>query len=570
MPNNPRKRKASLPSPPLSGPSPQETKPGISLSEDIPKISRIHPPKFHHIELSGKKRRHDVDEQVSEQSQEPCRKRIKEEFERGQQQDSYCHKKGAEEQDPVQYWARTLEWPKDFCDMSEPESDGSNKRRRSRTPSYSSRARDGSVPPAHTAAYEEELERYGIRFNDLDTKDFIADESKAMCQALLSLNELAPAYNSCSEDIYIRTFQRASKCNEERVRRDLTPHIVPSAELLYVLDGETTLANVREEMSGDWTKCSLLGGTQPRPDYAYGLSSATFTEEERAKLDNYTNINSPTKFTESMYFPFLLCEAKCGKKNINDADRQNVHSASIAVNAIVQLCRAFGEQTAQSLSGHILVFSVSHDNERVKIYGHFPIIQDGRTTFHRYYVHDYSLDGHYGRDRNTGSNFTRAVYREFYPLHLRRIRQAVARLPDPRKTSMVSDLSVGEGETQVSEQSSQERDSSPRPPLRRAKSRGSQGELTLMKQQMAKIEQMYKAQLEQQQKQTEEVKEESRKQMEQQQRQMEQQQRQMEQQQKQMEQVKEESRAQMEQVKEESRKQIALLERVLSEKHSGE
>ncbi|KAK0255965.1 hypothetical protein LTR91_026720, partial [Friedmanniomyces endolithicus] len=129
---------------------------------------------------------------------------------------------------------------------------------------------------------------------------------------------------------------------------------------------------------------SLLGGTQPRPDYAYGLSSATFTGEERAKMENYMNINKPTKFTESMYFPFLLCEAKCGKKNVNDADRQNVHSASIAVNAIIQLCRTAGEDGAQSLSGHILVFSISHDNERVKIYGHFPIIRDGRITFHRH------------------------------------------------------------------------------------------------------------------------------------------------------------------------------------------
>lgn len=100
---------------------------------------------------------------------------------------------------------------------------------------------------------------------------------------------------------------------------------------------------------------------------------------------------------------------------------------------------------------------------------------------------------------------------------------------------MVSDVSVGEGETQVSEQYSQERDSSPRPPLRRAKSRGSQGELTLMKQQMAKVEQMYKAQLEQQREQ--------------------------------MEQQKEEIRKQMEQQKEESRKQMALLEKLLDQRH---
>lgn len=427
--------------------------------------------------------------------------------------------------------------------MSGSASDSSNKRRRSSGPSYSSRERDGSAPPAHTAAYEQELQRYGISFEDWKTKDAVKADSKDMCQALLGLNWLAPVYNSCSEETYMELFQRASKCNEERVRRDLTPHIVPSAELMCILDGDTTLENVREEMSVDWTKCNLLGGTQPRPDYAYGLSSATFTEEELCKLQNYATIDNPTKFTESMYFPFLVCEAKCGKKNINDADRQNVHSASIAVNAIIQLCRTGGEDHAQSLSGQILVFSISHDNERVKIYGHFALIRDGRTTFHRYDVHDYSLAGHYGRDRNTGSNFTRAVYSKFYPQHLKRIAQAIARLPDPQTTSMVSTVSVGRDETLASEQSSQERNSS-RPPLRRAKSRGSQGELTLMKQQMAKMEQMYKAQLEQQQKQ-------------------------MEQQQKQMEEQREDSRRQMEEQREDSRKQIALLQTLLSQGQSA-
>lgn len=98
---------------------------------------------------------------------------------------------------------------------------------------------------------------------------------------------------------------------------------------------------------------------------------------------------------------------------------------------------------------------------------------------------------------------------------------------------MVSNASLGGDETPASGQSSQERDSS-RPPLRRAKSRGSQGELTLMKQQMAKTEQMYKAQLEQQQKQ-------------------------MEQQQRQMEEQREDSRKQMEQ----QQRQIGLLERLL-------
>lgn len=51
-----------------------------------------------------------------------------------------------------------------------------------------------------------------------------------------------------------------------------------------------------------------------------GSLSATFTEEERAKLGNYATIDNPAKFTESMYFLFLVCEAKCRKKNSNNAD----------------------------------------------------------------------------------------------------------------------------------------------------------------------------------------------------------------------------------------------------------
>ncbi|KAK5105707.1 hypothetical protein LTR62_002351 [Meristemomyces frigidus] len=487
------------------------------------------------------KRKRRVDECVSISAHETCRKRFKAGRVESTQHHNLSATSGAETQDPLECWARTGAWPNNFGKMRSSASDGSNKRRRSSTPSYSSREKDGSVPPAHTAAYEEELQRHGIMFDDIATKDFVAVESKNMCEDLLNVRGLAPAYNSCSEETYIKVFQRATKRNEERVRRDLTPHIVPSAELLHLRDGESELENIREELSVDWTKCSLMGGTQPRPDGAFGLSSQSFSEVERAKMDNYTNIDNPTKFTESLYFPFLLHEAKCDKKNVSEADRQNIHSASIAVRAIVRLCRASGEDHAQQLNGWILVFSISHDHERVKIYGHFPLIRDGRTTFHRYNVHNYNLNEHYGRERNTGSNFTRALYRDFYPRHLERIRQAIAGLPDPRTISMTSNISVGDSE-EGSQQSSQDLDSSSRPSLRRTKSQGSQKELALMKQTMAKVEKMYQEQLEQQQKQ------------------MEQMQKYMEQQ---MEQQKEDSRKQMEQQREDSQKQIAMLERLL-------
>jgi hypothetical protein len=59
-----------------------------------------------------------------------------------------------------------------------------------------------------------------------------------------------------------------------------------------------------------------------------------------------------------MYFPFLLCEAKCGEQGINRADRQNAHSGSMAVHAVIQLHRAFDRSQASQLSRNILAFSI--------------------------------------------------------------------------------------------------------------------------------------------------------------------------------------------------------------------
>ncbi|WPG98973.1 Hypothetical protein R9X50_00177500 [Acrodontium crateriforme] len=419
-----------------------------------------------------------------------------------------------EEKDPISYWAESGEWPQYFANMSQDRSDSSNKRRRSETLGYSRGVREGKNPPAHSPAYETVLERYGIMFNDLDTREELSVESKEMCKTLLDAGNYGQAYFSLSESKFLKVWQRARKGNEERVRRDLTPLIVPSAELLYLVDGEDGLEHVAEEISVEWGKCENLGGTIPKPDLAVGLSHTMFSEEEKAKLQNHTSFASPTKVTDALFFPFLVCEAKCGRRNVNDADRQNIHSASIAVNAIVQLYRAVDTDMAKTLSGQILVFSVSHDNERVKIYGHFPLIRNGKITFHRYYVDDYSLDSHYGRDRDKGSNFTRAVYRIFYPRHVQRIRDALTKLDDPITRLVMSEISIDDDNSQASGPSSQESSRFARPTLRRAQS---QSELTVMKQQMAKVEAIYKSQVELQQKEMEQMRQVHKEQLERQQ-----------------------------------------------------
>jgi hypothetical protein len=164
-----------------------------------------------------------------------------------------------------------------------------------------------------------------------------------------------------------------------------------------------------------------------------------------------------------MYFPFLMCEAKCGDQAISRADRQNAHSSSIAINAIIQLYRALPPkepshenqviQRVEELDKKILSFSISHDHSMVKIYGHYALIKGVNTTFYRYPVCSFDFTFLNGKERWIAYNFTRKVYDTFAPMHLDRIRTAIAQLPDPSSESFASEINV---DTDTERENSQE------------------------------------------------------------------------------------------------------------------
>ena len=152
-----------------------------------------------------------------------------------------------------------------------------------------------------------------------------------------------------------------------------------------------------------------------------------------------------------MYFPFLLCEAKSSQQVISRADRQAVRSSSMAVNAIIQLHRILGDDQASKLSGQILVFSVSHKNENVKIYGHYAITEGAEVTFYRHCIVSFTLGpGEDAGSRKRTYDFVREVSHKFYPAHLKRISDALAKMDEPRTLSMTStNMSIEEeGESQ--------------------------------------------------------------------------------------------------------------------------
>lgn len=93
--------------------------------------------------------------------------------------------------------------------------------------------------------------------------------------------------------------------------------------------------------------------------------------------------------TTRMYFFFLACEVKCGAAALDVADRQNAHSMTVVVKEIVKLFKAM--QRENELHQEILVFSISHDHSTVRIYGHYFVIEEDKTTFYRHPIRKFDF-----------------------------------------------------------------------------------------------------------------------------------------------------------------------------------
>jgi hypothetical protein len=314
-------------------------------------------------------------------------------------------------------------------------------RKRPRPTSYTQSAKDGDNPKAYTPEYEEVLAKAGIFMNARQRQATASNDCQQLCKDLLNCEYDIPDDSLFHGELFWAVLDRVHIRNKSRVSRDIMPSIVPSAELLY-LRGSDHLEHLTEELNAVWTECSALAGPRPKPDFCVGLMSSAFTEEEILKLKSYTAPNKPTLVTENLYFPFLMCEATSGEQALIRPDRQNAHSSSIAVNALVQLYRAVPliddphhEERASSrveeLNRKILAFSISHNHTWVRIYGHYAIIDGDKETFYRHAIYSINITNLDGKERWATYNFTRKVYDEFAPLHLQRIRSAIAQLPDP-------------------------------------------------------------------------------------------------------------------------------------------
>lgn len=314
--------------------------------------------------------------------------------------------------------------------------------------------RESKSAPYRTTRYTTLLEGKGSYMKE--TKQGATKASLTRCITLLDSEQTIPKDSLFTDDIFRAICDKVQDRNEARVIRSITPYIVPSAEDLETL-GATHLEHVIEAVNECWTGNIAVEGPLPRPDYSVGFRRSAFTDEQLKKLDPLIGSvfeNSLFVATYRMYFPFFTCEVKCGAAALDIADRQNAHSMTVAVRALVELFRSVKRE--KELDREILAFSISHDHRSVRIYGHYFVIEGIKTTFYRHPIRTFDFTEQDGKEKWTAYKFTKNVYDIWMPNLHKVICSAIDDLPVGIDFELSQSASFSQPTPQSSQQSNAE------------------------------------------------------------------------------------------------------------------
>ncbi|KAI4154068.1 MAG: hypothetical protein LQ340_001923 [Diploschistes diacapsis] len=305
--------------------------------------------------------------------------------------------------------------------------------------SYSQSRKDGDVPEQYTKSYEKYIFTQGLDMNYIKGRELVSPDSKVASQGLGKMECTAISPTIYSEDKILQVIDLCQNTNEAMVSRDITTLILPPIKALHLTDDAKRFKDFTDQVRAQWHETWVLAGPRPEPDLAVGFLYSAFTESANEKLTNYTSVENLTRPTNEMCFPFLMCEVKCGDKGLDYADRQNMHSCSVAVKALLKLeqkADQYREKDKQfeSLLGKILVYSISHDQNDARVWGYYALVEGGKWTYYRYHIGKFDI-AHNERSLLALHNFARNVLIVHAPKLLERLQKAIAALP---VTSMLS------------------------------------------------------------------------------------------------------------------------------------
>jgi hypothetical protein len=336
--------------------------------------------------------------------------------------------------DPVESWVGNHFWPRDFFQS------GNMSHLLARKGSAS--ASSGSKASSTSQILSREVK--SASYNNPNYKISLAGHGSFMTKSRLGITngsqkiittllntEQAPPHDTIfRDDSFESTCEELEDENETMVMLRIMFLIVPSARNLAAL-GATHLRCLTECANRSWRNCISITKVRPQPDYCVGFGQQAFTEHQQKKLKPFVGDANQTSLfmaTYYMYLPFLTCEVKCGTGGLDNADRQNAHSMTIAVRAIVELFRLVKRES--EIHCQILAFSISHDNRNVRIYGHYPVIHGDKTTYYRHPIYSFDFTTLNGKEKWTAYRFTKNVYNIWMPAHLKNICSAIDAVPD--------------------------------------------------------------------------------------------------------------------------------------------
>ncbi|OAA54328.1 hypothetical protein SPI_08947 [Niveomyces insectorum RCEF 264] len=213
--------------------------------------------------------------------------------------------------DPIAFWVKEGRWP---AGLWQPP--------RCHLPVIKSREKTSANPTDTRYALLLETKGTFMRASPLGIKT----ESSVLCQTLLDKRQTAPQGSLIlSDEEFGALCERLQGANEARVIRDVTPLLVPSAEIM-AFAGASHLACLVETVNEGWNNAIPLTEPRPQPDYSVGFAREAFTEDQLNKLAPFVGefIAGDLSFfmaTMQVYFPFFTCEVTCGAGGLDIADR---------------------------------------------------------------------------------------------------------------------------------------------------------------------------------------------------------------------------------------------------------
>ena len=336
----------------------------------------------------------------------------------------------------IHHWAAEKTWPREYFELAKMDhllakkksSIGQKRSNSSLASSFAGasdeRPREEKSAPYRNPNYpnflSENVTNYKSYMRDYELG--LSDASKKLLDKLLYTKQSPPEDTLFCDDVFDKHRQKLKGKNESRILQDLSPLLVPSAEV-FASFGAKHLDGIVESVNEGWNNCYPITKIRPQPDSAFGYERSAFSDSQLDKLR--PTLGDPSfisyfKATYYMLFPFLTKEVKTGIMGLDTADNQNLHSATIAARAVVELFKLVGRE--KELHQEIVALSISHDDQSIRLYAHYPIIDGNKVTIWRHTADQYYLSP---KTKWRTWTFTKNVFDIFSTMHLKRLRSVI-------------------------------------------------------------------------------------------------------------------------------------------------